>query len=391
MPSRALTRNVLALSLVSLLTDVSSEMIYPLLPLFLATTLGAGAMAVGAIEGTAQMVAALLNALSGSWSDRVKRRKPLVVAGYALASGLRPLIGLAQSATQVFAIRIGDRIGKGIRGAPRDALIADSVGLEARGKAFGFHRAADHAGAVIGPLVAFALLQWAGMSLRSVFLLAAIPAALAVIVVVAGVRETPRELPVASALGGAKEPLGRPFVAYLGALVLFTLGNSSDAFLLLRAQETGVTAAQLPLLWAFLHVVKAATSTPGGALSDRIGRRPLIVVGWLVYALVYLGFARASSAPHIWVLIGCYGVFYGLTEGVEKALVADLVPASQRGRAFGWFNTSIGVAALPASLLFGWIWQTRGSAAAFAFGAVCAAVASCLLLATARRRASAIV
>jgi MFS family permease len=336
-------------------------------------------MAVGAIEGSAQLVAALLNAVSGTWSDRARRRKPMVVAGYTLASVLRPLIGLAQSAPQVFAIRIGDRIGKGIRGAPRDALIAESVPQDQRGAAFGFHRAADHAGAVIGPVVAFALLQWWDVPLRTVFLLAAIPAALAVIVVVVGVRDAPRAGPAPRRESGGGA-LGGRFFAYLGVLTLFTLGNSTDAFLLLRAQQAGVGVAQLPLLWAFLHVVKSATSTPGGVLSDRVGRRPLIVAGWLVYALVYFGFARAGAAWHIWGLMACYGVFYGLTEGVEKALVADLVPAASRGRAFGWFHMVSGVAALPASLLFGWIWETWGAATAFTFGAVCAGLAAVLMV-----------
>jgi MFS family permease len=379
---RALGRNVLALSLVSLLTDASSEMIYPLLPTFLATVLGAGAMSVGLIEGCAQMTAALLNVASGRWSDRVTSRRPMVLAGYAIASVLRPFTGLAQSAAQVLAIRVGDRVGKGIRSSPRDALIADSVAPEVRGRAFGFHRAADHAGAVIGPLIAFVLLQQFSFTIRQVFLLSAIPAALAVLVIIVAVRDVPR--PIASGSGSdtrakASGPLGSRFPGYLGVLVLFTLGNSTDAFLLLRAQEGGVAPHHLPLLWAFLHVVKSVTSTPGGTLSDRVGRRPLIIAGWAVYALVYLGFARATSVTQVWLLMGAYGVYYGLTEGVEKALVADLVPASARGRAFGWFNLAIGIAALPASLVFGWIWEAHGSAVAFSFGAGCAAVAAVLL------------
>ncbi|MBC7898123.1 MAG: MFS transporter [Cytophagaceae bacterium] len=378
-PKRRLGRNVLALSLVSLLTDASSEMIYPLLPTFLATVLGAGAMSVGLIEGCAQMTAALLNAASGRWSDRMSHRRPMILAGYAIASVLRPFTGLAQSAAQVLAIRVGDRVGKGIRSAPRDALIADSVAPESRGRAFGFHRAADHAGAVIGPLIAFALLQGFSLTIRQVFLLSAIPAALAVLVIIVAVKEVPRPVPRGGASAGVAAPLGRRFGAYLGVLVLFTLGNSTDAFLLLRAQEGGVAPQHLPLLWAFLHVVKSVTSTPGGSISDRIGRRPLIITGWAVYALVYLGFARATSVTHVWVLMGVYGVYYGLTEGAEKALVADLVPATARGRAFGWFNLAIGIAALPASLIFGWIWEARGSTTAFSFGAGCAAVAAVLL------------
>lgn len=385
---RALGRNVLALSLVSLLTDASSEMIYPLLPTFLATVLGAGAMSVGLIEGCAQMTAALLNVVSGRWSDRVSSRRPMVLAGYAIASVLRPFTGLAQSAAQVLAIRVGDRVGKGIRSSPRDALIADSVAPEVRGRAFGFHRAADHAGAVIGPLIAFVLLQHFSLTIRQVFLLSAIPAALAVLVIIVAVRDVPRPVRAPGVGPVVAAPLGSSFPAYLGVLVLFTLGNSTDAFLLLRAQEGGVAPQHLPLLWAFLHVVKSLTSTPGGTLSDRVGRRPLIIAGWAVYALVYLGFARATSVTHVWLLMGVYGVYYGLTEGVEKALVADLVPPASRGRAFGWFNLAIGIAALPASLIFGWIWEARGSAIAFTFGAGCAAVASVLLAVVLSRRNS---
>jgi len=383
-----LPRTVIALSLVSLLTDVSSEMIYPLIPTFLATTLGASALAVGAIEGTAESVASALKFASGWWSDRLRRRKPLVVAGYLLASVLRPLVGVAQGAGQVFAIRVGDRIGKGIRTAPRDALLADSVAPSQRGAAFGFHRAADHLGAVVGPLAAFALMTWAGVSLRVVFLLAAIPAALAMVVLIGMVREEDRAAPAQGAaperdrIAGdmaADARLGGRFAAYLGVLLLFTLGNSTDAFLLLRARALGVETAMLPVLWAALHVVKAAASTPAGALSDRVGRRGLIVAGWLVYSATYVGFAVAEGAWAAWLLFLAYGVFFGLTEGVEKALVADLVPAVARGRAFGWYNLAIGVGALPASLLFGAVWDARGAPAAFLLGAALSAVAAVLL------------
>lgn len=398
MSGSRLPRNVIALSLVSLLTDASSEMIYPLMPTFLATVLGASALSVGAIEGTAESVASLLKFASGWWSDRLPRRKPLVVAGYGIASMLRPLIGVAQSVTQVFAIRIGDRIGKGIRSAPRDALIADSVAPADRGRAFGTHRAADHLGAVVGPILAFALLRWSGVSMRTVFLLAAIPAGLAMLVLILAVREVPRpkdstmrpasmtgDLPASggaeAANGVAIAPaLGGRFYAYLAVLLLFTLGNSTDAFILLKAHDAGVSTAALPLLWAGLHVVKSASSIPGGRLSDKLGRRPLIVAGWLVYALVYVGFARASVPWHIWSLFVGYGLFFGMTEGVEKALVADLVPRAATGRAFGWYNMAIGFGALPASLLFGAVWDRFGSPAAFTLGATLAAIAALALV-----------
>ncbi len=374
-PRTRLGRNVLALSAVSFLTDVASDMTYPLLPLFLATTLGASATTVGAIEGAAESAAALLKLASGWLSDRLRRRKPLVLAGYGIASLIRPLIGLAQSATQVLAIRVTDRIGKGIRGAPRDALVADSVDPSIRGRAFGFQRSADHAGAVVGPLLAFALLRWGGLEIRQVFLLTAIPGALAVAAVVFGVREVPRETADARKLD-LRAPLGRRFWTFLGVLLIFTLGNSTDAFLLLRARDLGIDAALVPILWALLHVVKSLSSTPSGALSDRIGRKPLLISGWILYAAVYFALSRADAAWQVWALFAVYGVYFGLTEGVEKALVADLVPADRRGAAFGWYNLALGIGALPASLLFGAIWDRAGASAAFSFGAAMALAAA---------------
>ena len=381
-PHRKLARNVIVLTAVSFLTDVSSEMIYPLLPVFLGTVLGASATSIGVIEGAAESVAALLKFASGWWSDHVRRRKPLVVAGYALASLVRPLVGLAQAANQVFVIRIIDRIGKGIRASPRDALIADSVDPRARGKAFGFQRTGDHAGAVLGPLIAFVLLQRAGVEMRTVFLLAAIPALLSVVVVAMGVREAPKQPDTAAAIGAPVvaparlRMLGGRFWAVLGVILIFTLGNSTDAFLLLRAADLGVPIAQIPLLWALLHVVKAGSSTPGGALSDRVGRRPLLVAGWLLFAAVYFAFGRATAVWQIWVLFAVYGVYFGLTEGTEKALVADLVPASARGTAFGGYNLAISLGALPASVIFGLWWDRVGPRAAFDFGAAMALIAA---------------
>jgi MFS family permease len=305
------------------------------------------------------------------------KRKPLVLAGYGIASLVRPLIGLSQGVGQVLAIRLADRAGKGIRGAPRDALIADAVDPSHRGRAYGFHRAADHTGAVAGPLVAYALLTWGGVSMRTVFLLAAIPAAGAMIALVFGVREEKRAVAKEGKTSNLKrEGLGRRFWAYLGVLMVFTLGNSTDALLILRANELGVSVALVPILGAMLHIVKAVSSTPGGTLSDRIGRRPLIVAGWMVYAVVYLGFAFASQAWHAWALFLTYGIYFGLTEGVEKALVADMVPATVRGAAFGWYNLTIGLAAFPASLIFGGLWQAFGATVAFSVGAGLALVAA---------------
>jgi MFS family permease len=382
-----LGRNVMALSAISFLTDVSSEMIYPLLPVFLTTVLGANASFIGAIEGAAETTAALLKLASGWWSDRVRKRKPLVVLGYGIATFMRPLVAVAQSAAQVLLIRVADRVGKGIRNAPRDALIAESVDPSIRGKAFGFHRAADHAGGVLGPLIAFAVLTYQWAPIRTVFWLAAIPGVLSFIVLVVFVRDIER---VHVSPGGAGPdlslPLGARFWRVLGVIFLFTLGNSTDAFLLLRANQLGVAVALAPILWAALHVVKSLSSTPGGALSDRIGRRPTLIMGWTLYALVYLGFARATAAWHAWALFAVYGVFFGLTEGAERALMADLVIPERRGTAFGWYNLAIGLGALPASLLFGWVWDRAGAPTAFLMGAALAlAAAAGMLLAVPRR------
>ena len=391
--TRSLGRNVIVLSLVSFLTDVSSELIYPLLPLFLSGTLGVSASVIGTIEGAAESTASLLKLASGWWSDRLSRRKPLVVAGYVLASVARPLVAIAQSASHVLAIRLTDRVGKGIRTAPRDALIADSVDPSMRGRAFGVHRAADHAGAVAGPLIAFLLLGALHVPIRTVFWIAAIPGVLSVIVLMAGVREIPTapkaneltqhatrntqqaERKTQNPLNGGG-PLGSTFWKYLFVVLLFTLGNSTDAFLLLRATDLGVPVALIPILWAMLHVVKSASSGPGGALSDRVGRKLPIAAGWFLFAAVYFAFAKATAAWHVWVLFAVYGVFFGLTEGAEKALVSDLVPPARRGAAFGWYHLTIGLAALPASLIFGLIWDRAGAPSAFAFGATLALAAA---------------
>jgi MFS family permease len=372
-----LGRNVMALSAVSFLTDVSSEMIYPLLPVFLTAVLGANASFIGAIEGAAETTAALLKLASGWWSDRVRKRKPLVVLGYGIATFMRPLVAIARSASQVLLIRVADRVGKGIRNAPRDALIADSVDPSIRGKAFGFHRAADHAGGVLGPLVAFALLAYQIAPIRTVFWLAAIPGVLSFIVLVVFVREIPRRAEAPAGTGpDLTVALGARFWRVLGVIFLFTLGNSTDAFLLLRANQLGVPVALAPVLWAALHVVKSLASTPGGALSDRIGRRPTLIMGWALYAAVYFGFARATTAWQAWALFGVYGIFFGLTEGAERALMADLVIPERRGTAFGWYNLAIGLGALPASLLFGWVWDHAGAPVAFVMGASLALAAA---------------
>jgi len=394
-PRPKLGRNVIGLSAVSFFTDVSTEMIYPLLPVFLAGVLGANASFIGAIEGTAETTASLLKLLSGWWSDKVSSRKPFVVAGYLIASIVRPFTAAAHSATQVLTIRVTDRVGKGIRSSARDALLADSAAPEGRGRAYGFHAAADNAGAVLGPLVAFLILKLHGVgsldtgrhliprdehAMRNVFWLSAIPAAIAMVILVVVVRDVPRrDSGAKSGEAGGSASLGGRFWRYLVVVLLFTLGNSTDAFLLLRANQLGVPVALAPILWAVLNFVKSATGTYGGQLSDRIGRKPLIVGGWLLYAAVYYAFAWAGTSWQAWALFAVYGIFYGMTEGTEKALVADIVPTVRRGAAFGWYNLAIGLGALPASLIFGWIWDRWGSPSAFVFGATLALVAAILM------------
>ncbi|HET7291370.1 MAG TPA: MFS transporter [Vicinamibacteria bacterium] len=362
---------------VSLLTDASSEMIYPLLPAFLTGTLHAGPAFLGLVEGVAEAAASLLKIASGALADRLGRAKPLVVAGYSLSAVVRPCMALAGAPAHVLAIRLLDRVGKGVRGAPRDALVAGAVAPQERGRAFGFHRAMDNAGAVLGPLIAAAALA-AGFELRAVFALALVPGLLSVLVLVLGVSDGARGSP---APRGAGSRLSPGFARYLAALGVFTLGNSSDAFLILRAQELGVPLVAVPLLWMFHHVVKAGLGTPLGALSDRLGRKRAIAFGWVVYALSYVGFAAAHAPLHAWLLFGLYGVFHAATEGAERALVADLVPEGARGRAFGWYHAVTGAALLPASLLTGALWHWRGAGAALGTGAALAACAAGLLLA----------
>ncbi len=389
-----LSRNVKALAAVSLLTDAASEMIYPLLPIFLSTVLGAPASAIGAIEGAAETLASMLKLASGWWSDKVKSRLPLVWAGYGIASFVRPLIGLATSPMQVLAVRLADRTGKGIRSSPRDALLADSTEPSQRGRAFGFHRAGDNAGAVIGPLVAFVLLQQVGVPMRHVFYWAIVPGLLSLFVLVVFVRDDKRGPRIVSRPGKSLEPrtsadiaegsgensLGASFWKYLVVLLVFTLGNSTDAFLLLRASQVGVPITMIPILWAVFNLVKTIASMPGGAWSDRIGRKPVIALGWAIYAGVYLMFGRVTAVWEVWALFIVYALHFSLTEGTEKALVADLVPASRRGAAYGWYNFTIGMAALPAPLVFGLVWDRWSPSAAFGMGAAFSIVALAGLL-----------
>jgi MFS family permease len=390
---RRLPRNVFAISLVSLLNDASSEIIYPLLPIFLSLTLGASPGIVGVIEGTDESISSLLKLFSGYFSDRRGKRKGFVVLGYSLASFARPLLAFASSWYQVLAIRLTDRVGKGIRSAPRDAMIADTVAVEERGLAFGFHRAMDHTGAVVGPLFGYLLLALfaanrnapSAADFTKIFLLASIPALAAVVVVTFFVRESPRasdrhESVVTPPSSLSLRGFDSNFKRFLLIIALFTLSNSSDAFLLLRAQSAGVSIASIPLLWAMLHVVKVVSSLIGGDLSDRLGRRRLIVSGWILYAAVYAGFSFVSNNVSVWILFLIYGIYFGLAEGAEKALVADLVRPEQRGTAYGLYNLAFGITVLPASLLMGALWSWRGPTLAFLVSAGLGASAAVLLL-----------
>ena len=379
-PSQRLPRNVKLLGAASLLNDVASEMIYPLMPQFLMAVLGGNRFHLGIIEGFADSVSSLLKLASGAWSDRAGRRKGFVVFGYALAAVARPLIGLVMAPWHLFVARTADRIGKGLRTAPRDALIADSTQPFVRGRAFGFHRAMDHLGAAVGPILAsLFLLAWPGQ-LRLLFLLTLLPGIVVVALLVFGLREAPVENPPQERLALTLAPFDRHFRLYLLALAIFTLGNSSDAFLLVRAGELGVPTALLPLLWCAFHVVKSGGNLLSGRVVDRIGPRPLILVGWVIYAAVYLAFALADSASQVWVVFLAYGLFFALTEPAEKTLVAALVGVERKGLAFGWFNFVIGIVALPSSLMFGWLYEQYGPLTAFGWGAGLAAVAAILLL-----------
>jgi MFS family permease len=425
---RRLPRNVLVISLVSFLNDASSEIIYPLLPVFLSVVLSASPAVIGIIEGGAESISSFLKLFAGYFSDRSGRRKAPVVFGYALASIARPLLGFATSWPQVFAVRFTDRIGKGIRSAPRDAMIADSAVPTERGLAFGFHRAMDHLGAVVGPLLGYALVAFIATDdnrimpdeYRLIFLAASIPALAAVLVAAFAIRETRRPKsknvgrenvvsesePAAQASSNVKLestdalPVATPraskpprfslagfdgnFKRFLLILALFTLSNSSDAFLLLRARDLGIAASHLPLLWAALHAIKVLSSLVGGDLSDRLGRKTLIVTGWLFYAAVYLGFAFVSTAGGVLTLFLIYGIYFGLVEGAEKALVADLVPADKRGTAYGLYNLAFSITVWPASLLMGALWSWRGASVAFIVSACIGTLAAFLLAFTIR-------
>jgi len=375
----ALPRTVWLLGLISLINDSASEMLYPLIPLYLSSVLLAGPRALGIIEGIAEATASLLKLVSGIIVDRSRRTKPWIVFGYGLAGLGRPLTAFVASWPWLLVVRFSDRVGKGLRTSPRDALLAASIDADRRGLAFGLHRAMDNAGACIGPLVASVLLA-TGMGLQEIFLWSAIPAAICL-----GLAFSLKEAPAAR-LRQARpfdwrwRELPGLFKRYLVVVALFTLGNSSNMFLLLRARELGVPTAQIPLLWAAVSAVATLFATPLSALSDGGRRLPLLAAGYLAYGLFYLGLGLIScGGVLLFGLFAFYGVFMAATEGVEKALVADLAPPERRGTAFGWFNLTAGVFLLPASVIFGWLYQSASPLAAFAFSGGCALSAALLL------------
>jgi len=373
-------RNVFCTGLVSFFMDLSSEMIYPLVPLFLSSVLGVNRTVIGLIEGIAESTASLLKVFSGWFSDRIRKRKILMITGYGISALSRPVLALSAVWGHVLAFRFVDRFGKGIRGAPRDAIIAESTPSQDLGRAFGLHRAMDTLGAVAGPLTAFIVLYFFAGGLRMVFWLSLIPAIIAVVVIIFFVRETKHGK-------GAKLPelslkdFDWRYKAFVFVAAVFTLGNSSDVFLILRATDIGIKEAHVPLIYLCFNLVYSLVSFPAGILSDRIGRKRVILAGFLVFGCVYLGFALASEAWHIWGLFLCYGIFMGLTEGIHKAYLSTLIPGHLKATGFGIYNTCTGIAVLPASIIGGRLWDMYGAPATFYYGTVTAFLSAALFLA----------
>ena len=379
-PAGRLPFIVFKVGLLSLFTDMSSEMIFPLLPILLATLPGGGPFALGIIEGIAESTASILKLVSGLWTDKVRKRTPFVMAGYGIASIVRPFIGLVTSWPMVLVLRFTDRVGKGLRSSPRDALIADSVPPERRGAAFGIQRIMDHSGAVIGPLIVFLLMQLLGLTVRTTILLSAIPAAV-VIIILMTLREPAAPVSqAAKSVDAGKQPLPREYRMLLAAVLVFTLGNSTDAFLLLRLSNAGVAAQYVALLWGLHHVLKIGGAWIGGFLSDRAGRKPLLLAGLALYAVIYILFGALSGVWALTTAFVIYGASIGVLEPSIRAWISELAPADRRGAAFGYYHGIIGLGALPASVLFGIIWRGFGPLPAFTMGAVFALAAMVMVI-----------
>jgi len=378
---KELNKNIKLLGWTSFSEDVSSQMNYSILPLFLANVLGVNKTFIGLIEGIAETTASFLKVFFGWLSDRLKKRKIFIVAGYSIGAFSKPFLSIAAKGWHVLGLRFMDRIGKGTRTSPRDALIADSCEECSRGKAFGFHRSMDTAGAVVGPLLAFLFLYFCKFSYRNIFLISVIPAGLAVVLILFTREQKPPSFPSAepAAKGQHKEkklPLSSDLKKFLFVVVLFTLGNSSDAFLILRAGGTGINTAFVPVLWVAFNLAYALSAFPAGILSDRIGSKRILTYGFLIYAFVYAGFSIAASPWLVWILFIAYGFYYGLTDGVSRAFVSKLVPPEQRATAFGIYHSTVGFLALPSSLIMGILWDRMGPETAFLFGSAMAVVST---------------
>ena len=374
-------RNVFVSGLVSFFMDMSSEMIYPLVPLFLANSLGVSKSAIGLIEGVAESTASILKVFSGYLSDRIGNRKWLMVAGYGLSTLTRPIVALATSWHQVFAFRFFDRFGKGIRGAPRDALIAESTEKAFLGRAFSFHRSLDTMGAVAGPALAFFLLGIFSNNYRTIFWLSIIPGIIAVLLIIFFIRETKN--PTTAHSKRPKLTLRHfdwRFKFFVLIATLFAVGNSSDVFLILRAEQKGIPDIMIPVVYLFFNLVYSISAIPAGIAADRFGKKRVILTGFVLFAILYYGFAVAADATAIWILFGFYGVFMGLTEGVQKAFLATILPQEFKATAFGVYNTIVGIAMFPASLIGGWLWDHVSPSATFYFGTITASLSAALFI-----------
>jgi MFS family permease len=390
-PPKKLPRTVIVLGLVSFFNDFASDIVIPLIPILLATVLAAGPVALGLIEGVADAVASLIKLWSGRHSDIMSgRRKGLAVAGYTLSNIARPLLGLAGSWPVLLVLRSIDRVGKGLRSAPRDALVADATPTGMHGYAFGYHRALDNAGAVAGSLAAAAVLAWSGMSLTEVILWSAAPGVIAVLLLGVGVKEEHKIAhdnaagPAPAAERVALPPLrwsvlSLPMRRYLLVLMLFTFARASETFILLLGHQLGVATVELLLLWAALNLCKAATSTWGGRLADSLGRGALMLLGWTTFSVSFLMLGIVEHSAGLWTVSIFYGLCAGMSEGAERANISDYASPRERGTAFGWYHLMVGIAAIPAGLLFGSIWQFQGAPMAFFFAGSLAALSALLL------------
>jgi len=364
-----LNRNVISMGVVSFFNDLSSDMIFPFIPIFLTSVLGASVSFVGLVEGFADATASILKVFAGGFSDKFKKRKPFIIAGYSLSALAKPLLAFAYYPWHVFFMRFLDRVGKGTRDAPRDALLSLSVSRSEVGKAFGFHRSADTLGATLGPLLAFLILPIIDNDLRKLFLLSFIASFFAILVIVFFIKDRDEKLEDKKTLKFELRGLGNPFYIFVSVSVLFSLGRASEALLLLRAQEIGVVLAFLPLLYLVYNLSLVIFAVPAGILADRLGHRNVFMFGMLIFSLSYILFASTVSSFYIWFIFALYGFYSALTEGVGRAIVADLVVEEKRGTAYGVYNALNGIALLPGSLIFGILWDYYGAHFSFYYGA----------------------